>query len=92
VHVRLPKAKPTHAYQEQKKQLYANLLRKEMVHNTKEEGDSYLKEWERVQVGHRKNIGKTIEEWQKNGWRVHTYQATGQASLVYHYMLFERGE
>jgi hypothetical protein len=54
----------------------AKLLRREIVHNTKEGGDSYLKEWECVQVSHHKNIGKTIEEWQKNGWQIHTYQAS----------------
>ena len=27
-----------------------------------------LKEYECVQVGHHKDIGKTIVEWQKNGW------------------------
>ncbi len=37
------------------------------------QGDVELKEWKCVQVGHHKNIGKTIEEWQKNGWRLHTY-------------------
>ena len=51
-----------------------------------------MKEWECVQVDHHKNVGKTIEEWQKNGWRFHTYQTTGQAAFVYHYILFERGE
>jgi len=51
-----------------------------------------LKEWECVEVGHHKNIGKTIEEWQKNGWRFHTYQATAYRTDVNHYLLFEKGE
>ena len=49
-------------------------------------GDVELKEWKCVQVGHRKNIGKTIEEWQKNSWRLHTYTAMGMT----HYLLFEK--
>jgi len=52
-----------------------------------------LKEWACVQVVHHKNIGKTIEEWQKNGWRFHTYQATGPyMAEINHYLLFEKGE
>jgi hypothetical protein len=54
-----------------------------------------LKEYECVQVGKRardhKDIGKTIEEWQKKGWRLHTYQATGLSTAVNHYLLFEKG-
>jgi len=30
---------------------------------------SKLKEYKCVQVGDHKSIGKTIEKWQKNGWR-----------------------
>jgi hypothetical protein len=56
------------------------------------QGDAELKEYTCVQVGHHKNIGKTIEEWQRNGWRLHTYQAQGTPTLVNHYLLFERGE
>jgi hypothetical protein len=51
-----------------------------------------LKEYICVQVGHHKNIGKTIEKYQRNGWRLHTYQAQGSPTLVNHYLLFERGE
>jgi hypothetical protein len=53
-----------------------------------------LKEYECVQVGHHKDIGKTIEEWQKNGWRLHTYTcAQMRAGLeILHYLLFEKGE
>ena len=49
-----------------------------------------MKEWECVQVNHHKNVGKTIEEWQRNGWRLHTYQAQGSPTIVNHYLLFER--
>ena len=51
-----------------------------------------LKEWKCVEVGHHKDIGKTIEEWQKNGWRLHTYACAqaGVGKIVNHYLLFER--
>ncbi len=51
-----------------------------------------LKEYECVQVGHHKDIGKTIEEWQKKGWSLHTYQVTEFKASVKHYLLFEKGE
>jgi len=56
------------------------------------QSDAELKEYICVQVGHHKNIGKTIEEWQRKGWRLHTYQAQGTPTLVNHYLLLERGE
>lgn len=49
-----------------------------------------LKEWICVQVGHHKNISETIESHQKEGWRMHTYQAQGSPAIVNHYLLFER--
>jgi len=27
-----------------------------------------------VQVGHNKDIGKVISEWQEKGWHLHSYQ------------------
>jgi hypothetical protein len=50
-----------------------------------------MKEYECIQVNHHKDVAPTIEEWQRNGWRLHTYQATGQTTAVNHYLLFERG-
>jgi hypothetical protein len=50
-----------------------------------------LKEWECVEVDHHKDIGKTIEEWQKNGWCLHTYACAplaGVGKIVNHYLLF----
>ncbi len=54
-----------------------------------------MKQYECVQVGHHKDIRKVIEDHQKDGWQLHTYQATvANASLitpvVYHYLLFEK--
>ena len=51
-----------------------------------------LKEYECVEVNHHKDIGKTIEDWQKKEWRLHTYQATEYRAGVSHYLLFEKGE
>ena len=53
-----------------------------------------MKEWECAQVGHHEDVGKTIEKWEKNGWRLHTYTCTGlytAGAPVNHYLLFERG-
>ncbi len=49
-----------------------------------------MKEWICVQVGHHKKIGKVIEEYQREGWHFHTYQAQGSPTMVNHYLLFEK--
>jgi hypothetical protein len=49
-----------------------------------------MEEWECIQIEHHKDIGKVIEQMHKKGWRLHTYQATGHAKLVNHYLLFSR--
>lgn len=55
---------------------------------------SQLKEWKCVLVGHHENIGKVIEEWERQGWRLHTYQTAGMGGAidytVNHYLLFEK--
>ena len=60
------------------------------------EGDVELKEYECVEVKRHKDVGRTITERQKNGWRLHTYQAVGTVGMatafVNHYLLFEKGE
>jgi hypothetical protein len=33
-------------------------------------GDSKLKNYECVEVKHHKDVGKTIEEYERNGWRL----------------------
>lgn len=50
-----------------------------------------MKEYECVQVDHHKKIAKVIQEYLMNGWRLHTYQATGLGTNITHYLLFERG-
>ncbi|MCW4020281.1 MAG: hypothetical protein NWF14_03515 [Candidatus Bathyarchaeota archaeon] len=51
-----------------------------------------MKEWRCVQVNHHRDVGGTIERWQKNGWLLHTYAcAQFRPGLeVNHYLLFER--
>lgn len=49
-----------------------------------------MKEYECVEVGHHRDVGKTIREWLENGWHLHTYQATGRDVWIKHYLLFER--
>ena len=54
-----------------------------------------MKEYECVEVKHYNDVGKTIAEYLKNGWRLHTYQTAGLSggpvlSFVNHYLLFER--
>jgi hypothetical protein len=54
-----------------------------------------LKQYECVEIGHHKDVGKTIGEYQSRGWRLHTYQTAGMgagpmAYKVNHYLLFER--
>jgi hypothetical protein len=50
-----------------------------------------LKEYECVEVSHHRDIGKTIEEWQKKRWHLHTYACaqSGVGKSVSHYLLFE---
>jgi len=52
-----------------------------------------MKEYECVEVNHHEKVTKVIQEYTKNGWRLHTYQATGLGifPIVSHYLLFERG-
>ena len=55
-------------------------------------GEAKLKVYRCVQVNHHKDVGEVIEEWQKNGWRLHTYTcAQFRPGLeINHYLLFER--
>ncbi|MBN2240387.1 MAG: hypothetical protein JW712_11490 [Dehalococcoidales bacterium] len=49
------------------------------------------REYTCVQVNHHKRIADTIHEYQAQGWELHTYQATGQGTMITHYLLFVRG-
>lgn len=44
-------------------------------------------------IDHHEDVGKMIETWQGNGWRLHTYScAQLRGSHINHYLLFEREE
>jgi hypothetical protein len=65
------------------------------VYDMENGGDSKLKNYECVEVEHHKDVGETIEEYERNGWRLHTYQTAGMGAgpmsyIVNHYLLFER--
>jgi hypothetical protein len=49
-----------------------------------------MKEYECVQVRHHKDVAATIEERQRKGWRLHTYQAAGDTTAINHYLLLEK--
>ncbi|MEO9295205.1 MAG: hypothetical protein ABI347_06365 [Nitrososphaera sp.] len=56
-----------------------------------------MKRWHCVQVDHHERIGGTVEEFGKQGWRLHTYTTAGPSSTfmgytVNHYLLFEKDE
>ena len=56
-----------------------------------------LKVWKYVEVKHHKDVGRTIEDYQRQGWLLHTYQVVGMGAgpMSYnanHYLLFEKGE
>jgi len=53
-----------------------------------------LKDWECVEVNHHKDVGRTIKEWEKNGWHLHSYSTAGSAGALTQFikysLLFER--
>jgi len=51
-----------------------------------------MKEFECIQVKNHRDIAETIKLRRKNGWRLHTYQATGRDIWINHYLLFEKGK
>jgi hypothetical protein len=60
-------------------------------------GNCKLKEYECVEVKHHKDISKIIEQYQRDGWSLNTYQTAGMgagpmAYNVKHYLLFEKGK
>jgi len=50
-----------------------------------------MKEYICVQLNHHNKIAEATQKYIMEGWRLHTYQATGQGALITHYLLFERG-
>ena len=45
-----------------------------------------MKEWKCVEVKHHKDVGRTIEEYQREGWIIHTYQVAGMGWTHVHTM------
>ena len=57
-------------------------------------GEVRLKQWKCVQVNHHNKVGEVIEENQRDGWCLHTYNTAIRFPLAFevrHYLLFERG-
>ena len=51
-----------------------------------------LKQWKCVQVLDHTKVGEVIEENQRNGWRLHTYNTAIRFPLAFevrHYLLFK---
>lgn len=44
--------------------------------------------WECIEVNHHKSVGRTIEEWQEDGWNLHSYTVAGNPGAISHYLLF----
>jgi hypothetical protein len=68
---------------------------KRVLYDIDDGGDSKLKRYECVEIRHHKDVAKTIEEYERNGWRLHTYQTAGMGTgplsyIVNHYLLFEK--
>ncbi|MDH5595710.1 MAG: hypothetical protein OEY40_03225 [Candidatus Bathyarchaeota archaeon] len=51
-----------------------------------------MKEYTCVQVSDHRKVGKKIKEYQKRGWRLHTYACAGIGAMmaINHYLLLER--
>jgi len=45
-----------------------------------------------LQIKSYENISGRIKACQKDGWRLHTYQAIGTSGNPTHYLLFEKGD
>lgn len=65
------------------------------LYHVEKGGDGKLKHYECIEVKHHKDVAKTIEEYERNGWHLHTYQTAGMGRgptwyAVNHYLLFER--
>jgi len=53
-------------------------------------GEYGLKEWRCIQIDDHRKIAECIEDVQRDGWQLHTYQASGRDIWIKHYLLFER--
>ena len=61
-------------------------------HSSSFEGEK-VEAMECVLVGHHNNVGRTIEEFESKGWKLHTYSAAQlRGSEINHYLLFEKDQ
>jgi hypothetical protein len=74
-----------------KKWNYSGKSRLNRQESAEKGGELKLKEYDCIQVNHHKEVPSAIAEMQNQGWRLHTYQATGIGTDVKHYLLFEKG-
>jgi hypothetical protein len=53
-------------------------------------------EWKCVEVDHHDKVGPKIMEWEKLGWKLHSYHTAGMGIhinyTVNHYLLFFKNE
>ena len=71
---------------------FAYKRREEKREGQEESSSQSRPRWECVQLDHHKEIGRTIEEWESNGWVLFTYTcAQLQNTAINHYLLFTKG-
>jgi hypothetical protein len=49
-----------------------------------------LKQWKCIQLENHNKVADSIEDLQRDGWELHTYQATGRDIWIKHYLLFKK--
>ncbi|MFC1804205.1 hypothetical protein ACFL0D_09625 [Thermoproteota archaeon] len=49
-----------------------------------------MKQWKCIQLDDHRKVAECIEDVQLDGWKLHTYQASGRDIWIKHYLLFER--
>jgi hypothetical protein len=72
---------------------YLYLKKKKKRENEETTKSGGKRRWECVQLNHHKEIGRTIEEWESNGWDLFSYTcAQLQNTAINHYLLFVKEE
>jgi len=68
-------------------------LKEKKKRESEEKSIKHKQNWECVQLSHHKDIGRTIEEWESNGWTLFTYTCSQfQNTAINHYLLFVKEE
>jgi hypothetical protein len=72
---------------------YLYLRQRKKGEKQEETSTQSKRKWECVQLDHHKDIGRTIEMWESNGWLLFTYAcAQLQNTAINHYLLFMKEE